>query len=264
MRTSLAALGATVLVAVPGVARSEFSQAAALTASRAVIGHPIGNYRLRDTSGRNVWLSTLRGKPLVVSFVYTGCFQICPTATRALDRAVRAARRELGADAFRVATIGFDLPFDTPAAMKDFARRQGVDDPNWLFLSPETDSLTALVADFGFQYQATAAGFDHLLQTTIVDSRGRVYRQIYGNVSSSQLTAPLRALLKLEPERPAQGLVNKLRLLCSVYDPATGGYVFNFAYFLQMVIGALVIVLGVAAVVIEWRRRRASHPSASS
>lgn len=263
MRAWLATLGATLFVAVPGVARPEFNQAAALAASRAVIGHPIGNYRLRDAAGRYVRLSSLRGKPLVVSFVYTGCFRVCPTATRALERAVRAARRELGADAFRVATIGFDLPFDTPAAMKDFERRQGVDDPNWLFLSPEADSLTALVADFGFRYQATAAGFDHLLQTSIVDSRGRVYRQLYGNVSSAQLAAPLRALLKLEPERPEQGLVNKLRLLCSVYDPATGGYVFNFAYFVQMVIGALVILFGIAAVVIEWRRRRASRPSVS-
>ncbi len=265
MRAWFAALGAVALLSAPAVARPAFDQAAALAASQAAIGHRIGNYRLRDAAGGQVWLSSLRGKPLVVSFVYTGCFQICPTATRALDRAVRAARRELGADAFRVATIGFNLPFDTPEAMKDFSRRQGVDDPNWLFLSPEADSLPALVADFGFRYQATAAGFDHVLQVSIVDSRGRVYRQLYGEaVSGSQLIAPLRALLKAEPERPAQSLLNKLRLVCSVYDPATGAYVFNFAYFVQMIIGAVIITLGIAAVVFEWRRRRASRPSPSS
>lgn len=263
MRAWFAFLGALALLCAPAVARPGFDQSAALAASQAVIGHRIGNYRLRDAEGREVRLSALRGKPLVVNFVYTGCFQVCPTATRTLERAVGALQRELGADSFRVATIGFNLPFDSPEAMKDFARRQGVDDPNWLFLSPEADSLQALVADLGFRYQATAAGFDHLLQVTVVDAQGRVYRQLYGNVGSAQLAAPLRALLKSEPERPVPTLLDKLRLVCSVYDPATGAYVFNAAYFVEMIIGAVIIALGIAVVVIEWRRKRGPHPTHS-
>jgi hypothetical protein len=66
-----------------------------------VIGHQIGDYRLRDADGRNLRLATLRGRPLVVNFVYTGCFQVCPTATRDLASAVSAVQRELGAGAFR-------------------------------------------------------------------------------------------------------------------------------------------------------------------
>ena len=264
MRASIVALSAGALLSAPAVARPDFDQGAALAASQAAIGHQIGNYRLRDAEGRELWLATLRGKPLVVDFVYTGCFQVCPTATRDLARAVGAVRRELGADAFRVATIGFNLPFDTPAAMKDFAHRQGVNDPNWIFLSPEAGSLQALVADFGFRYQPTAAGFDHLLQVTIVDAQGRVYRQLYGNLSSEQLVAPLRALLKSEPERPVQkSLLDKLRLVCSVYDPATGAYVFDPAYFVEMIIGAGIIALGIAVVVIEWRRRHGARPTPS-
>ncbi len=248
------------LLSVPAVARPAFDQAAALAASRAAIGHRIGDYRLRDTTGRYLRLSALRGKPLVVSFVYTGCFRVCPTATRALDRAVRAAERDLGPDAFRVATIGFNLPFDTPEAMLDFARRQGVDDPNWVFLSPETDTLPALLADFGFRYRATAAGFDHVLQVSIVGPGGRVYRQLYGNaVDGTQLIASLRALLQQAPEPPAPTLLGKLRLVCSVYDPATGTYVFNLAYFVQMIVSAVVLLLGVAAVVFEWRRGRGAR-----
>ena len=264
MRAWIAALSAGALLSAPAAARQDFDQGAALAASQAVIGHQIGDYRLRDAEGKNLRLSTLRGKPLVVNFVYTGCFQVCPTATRALESAVGDAQRELGADAFRVATIGFNLPFDTPEAMKDFARRQGVQDPNWIFLSPEADSLRGLVADFGFRYQATAAGFDHLLQVTIVDAQGRVYRQLYGNVSGAQLAAPLRALLKSEPELPVQtSLLDKLRLVCSVYDPATGAYVFNAAYFVEMIIGTVIIALGIAVVVIEWRRRHGPRPTPS-
>ena len=63
---------------------------------------------------------------------YTGCFQVCPTTTKHLESMVRQAERALGPGTFRVATIGFNLPFDSPEAMRDFARKQGVRDPNFV------------------------------------------------------------------------------------------------------------------------------------
>jgi protein SCO1/2 len=253
------ALLALTLLAPPALAA--FDQDAALRASRAAIGRQVGDYALRDSAGRGVRLSQLRGKPLVVSFVYTGCFKVCPTATRALAQAVKQAERELGPGAFRVATIGFNLPYDTPQAMAEFARKQGVDSPNWLFLSPGAGSAEALAAEFGFVYQRTAAGFDHLLQVSIVDAGGRVYRQVYGeSFDAPRFVGPLRELAQGAPQpapapEPA-GFFDKVRLLCSVYDPATGEYRFNSAYLVEMLIGASVILFGLATVVVEWRRRR--------
>ncbi len=260
MRALLAALaGGAALLAAAGV-HAAFDQEAALRASQAAIGRQIRDYRLRDTDGNILRLASLRGKPLLVNFVYTGCFQVCPTATLLLDKAVRAAERELGPDAFRVATIGFNLPFDTPQAMKDFALRQGVNAPNWHFLSPYENSLPALAADFGFRYERTAAGFDHLLQVSVVDAQGRVYRQLYGaSLSAPQLIVPLRELLerRLQPAVPAPaGWLDKLRLVCSVYDPATGTYRFNSAYLVELLVGASIILFGAASVVFEWRRKR--------
>jgi len=56
-------------------------QNAALRSSQAAVGRAIGDYTLRDREGRTVRLSSYRGKPLLVSFIYTGCFQVCPTTT---------------------------------------------------------------------------------------------------------------------------------------------------------------------------------------
>ena len=242
-------------------AYAAFDEDVALRASQAVIGRQIGDYVLRDTAGRTVRLSQLRGKPLVVNFVYTGCFQVCPTATRFLAQEVRKAEGTLGTGAFQVATIGFNLPYDSPQAMAEFARKQGIDSPRWLFLSPEAGSVEALTADFGYQYERTAAGFDHLLQVSIVDAQGRIYRQIYGaSFDLTQLVDPLRELAQGTPQpTPAPksaGFFGKVRLLCSVYDPATGEYRFNPAYLVEMLTGASIILLGVGFVVVEWRRKR--------
>ena len=44
-----------------------------------MLGSQPANYTLLDREGRPVRLSSYRGKPLLVSFIYTGCFTVCPT-----------------------------------------------------------------------------------------------------------------------------------------------------------------------------------------
>jgi protein SCO1/2 len=255
----LPTLGALAALLVAWPAEAALDTKAALRESQAAIGRAIGDYRLTDADGKAVRLSAFRGKPLVVSFVYTGCFQICPTTTKHLETMVRQAERAIGPGTFHVATIGFNLPFDTPEAMGDFARKQGVRNANWSFLSPEAKTLDALLADFGFLREATPAGFDHLLQVSIVDAEGRIYRQVYGDAfDAPAFVGPLLELAQNAP-RPAgtlSAIIEEIRLLCTVYDPAAGKYRVNYAVLIEILVGASVLLVGITSVVIEWRRRR--------
>lgn len=239
----------------------------ALRESQAAIGRAVGDYRLTDADGKTVQLSDFRGKPLVVSFIYTGCFQICPTTTKHLEQMVRQAERAIGPGTFHVATIGFNLPFDSPEAMRDYARKQGVRSANWSFLSPEAGRVEALLADFGFLREATPAGFDHLLQVSIVDAEGRIYRQVYGDAfDAPAFVGPLLELAQNAP-RPAgtlSAIVEEIRLLCTIYDPASGKYRVNYAIVIEILVGASVLLVGITSVAIEWRRRRrAPHAPAT-
>ncbi|MDH4096012.1 MAG: SCO family protein [Betaproteobacteria bacterium] len=246
------------LLAAP-LAAQAFDQKLALRDSQAAIGRAIGDYTLRDTEGRPVRLADLRGKPLVVSFIYTGCFQVCPVTTQSLAGAVAQAERTLGPGTFRVATIGFNLPFDSPEAMKEFRRKHVVESPNWLFLSPDAKTLPALVADFGFRYESTAAGFDHLLQASIVDSQGRIYRQVYGDSFATQLfVGPLLELAQNAPVPQAgvEAFFEKVKLLCTVYDPVAGRYRVNYVIVAEILVGASVVLGILAFLVVELRRRR--------
>ena len=241
------------------LAAQAFDEKAALRDSQAAIGRTIGDYTLRDTEGRPVRLADLRGKPLVVSFVYTGCFQVCPVTTQAVADAVARAERTLGPGTFRVATIGFNLPFDSPEAMKEFRRKHAVESPNWLFLSPDAKTLPGLVADFGFRYESTAAGFDHLLQASIVDPQGRIYRQVYGDSFATQLfVGPLLELTQNAPvpQGDAWALFEKVKLLCTVYDPVAGRYRLNYVIVAEILVGASVVLGILAFLVVELRRRR--------
>lgn len=243
------------------LAAHAFDEKAALKDSQAAIGRQLGDYRFTDSEGKPVNLSDLRGKPLVVNFVYTGCIQVCPAATQFLAKAVKDAERSLGQGTFRVATIGFNVPFDSPPAMKGFAAKFGLaSSRDWLFLTPQAEARDRLLADFGFRAEATAAGFDHLLQVTIVDAQGRVYRQVYGDEFDSPLfVGPLLELARNAPvEQTTLGAVwNKVRILCTVYDASAGRYRVNYAVVIEILVGASVVLGSLVFLGVEWRRRRA-------
>ncbi|PJA42801.1 MAG: hypothetical protein CO182_01175, partial [Lysobacterales bacterium CG_4_9_14_3_um_filter_62_6] len=156
----------------PAAPESGLDQAAAVRASRAVIGQQPADYTLQDRANQPRAWSQFRGRPVLVNFIYTGCFHVCPTSTRALHQAVAAMRERFGTDQFQVLSIGFNPPSDSPAALREFAAQQQIDDPNWEFLSPRAADVPALARDFGFSYVPTLMGFDHTLQVSLVDANG--------------------------------------------------------------------------------------------
>jgi protein SCO1 len=235
-----------------------------LQVSQAAVGNTIGDYSLRTSSG-SVKLSSYRGKPLLVNFVYTGCFQICPTTTRTLKRAVESAQRALGPQAFHAISIGFNLPFDTPDALHAFARQQGALLPGWEFLSPDADTLAALTRELGFSYAPSPRGFDHVVQITIVDGAGRVYRQVYGDdFSVPQIVGPLKDLITGAPpkDETLSDLVQRIRLLCTVYDPASGTYRLKASLLFELTGGSLGLIATAWFFLRELRHSRAARAKA--
>jgi protein SCO1/2 len=239
----------------------------ALERSQAAIGNIIGDYELLDHLGAPVKLrSDHAGRPLVISMIFTSCHHVCPQTTKHLASAVDAAREALGTDSFDVVTIGFDIAHDTPSAMGAFARKQSVNEPGWRFLSASTESIEQLSDDLGFIFFPTARGFDHINQTTIVTRDGQVYGQVYGvTFELPWLVEPLKELVFNRPGSAGHlvaGLVDRVKLFCTVYDPTTGRYRFDNSLFVRIFAGGTFILALVIYLVrehISARRARKSE-----
>ena len=218
--------------------RPRSTPSTALRASEAAIGREVGEHLLLDRRERPVRLTDYRGKPLLVSFIYTGCFKVCPTTTQSLSVAVEQLAQVFGADRFNVVSVGFNQPFDSPTAMRAFAAQMGIDASNWDFLSPAPGAVEPLLSEFGFRYVATPAGIDHVLTVSVLDAQGRIYAQVYGErLSRDQLGEPLRRLLNEAPLQPGTSLaemVQRVRILCTVYDPKTGEYRYDYGLILEI------------------------------
>ena len=234
----------------------------ALKASQAVIGTKIGDHTLLDREGKPVRLSSYRGKPLLVSFIYTGCFQVCPSTTRSLQETVQGLQKTFGTNKFNVVSIGFNQPADSPQALKSFATQYGINQPNWDFLSPPAALVPKLAEDFGFVYAASPAGFDHVLQVSIVDAEGRIVRQVYGEiVAPGELGEPLKMLIAGTPVQSnelLETLMDRVRVVCTVYDPKTGTYRVDYTLPIQIAGGVMFFVLMLMFFFNEWRSNRKS------
>lgn len=240
----------------------QYDRDSALQISQSAIGNSLGDYTFKSTTGQNVSLYAYRGKPLLISMIFTSCHHICPTTTKHIDKAARAAREVLGDASFAIVSIGFDTANDTPDAMRAFARQQNVSADNWHFLSATQETISGLSRDLGFQFYPSPRGFDHLIQLSMIGREGNVYNQVYGiEFGLPSLVEPLKRLVFDRPDSSGHlfsGLADRVRLFCTVYNPATGRYEIDNSLFIQIAIG-FAFVISVAIYLIRESRRARRH-----
>jgi protein SCO1/2 len=241
---------------------SPYDAEAAIAHSQAAIGREVGDLAFTASDGAAVRLADFRGKPLVVNMVFTACAESCPVVVRSLYRAVEVAQDAVGEDGFSVITVGFDTDADSPERMRAYARAQGVDLPNWTFLSGDEASVRALTDSLGFIYFPSPRGFDHLAQTSVVDAEGRVFRQVYGaTFAPPALVEPLLTLV-YGGDRQVDSVgdvVDRVRLFCTYFDAASGRYRFDYSIVIALAVGTA--SLGGIAVVLVRAWLRTAPPS---
>jgi len=247
------------LLAAPGVGAQTGrpnDPAQALEQSQAAIGRTLGGYTLLDGDGRPLRLESLRGRPVVLSFIYTSCYYVCSGLTVHLRDVVDVARDALGEASFSVVTVGFDARNDTPERMRQFGRERGIDGGGWSFASADAATIERLTRDAGFTWAPSPKGFDHVTQTTLLDAGGRVVLQVYGDdFPTPALVDPLKKLVwGGKVERTAlENAVNTVRLFCTIYDPTSGRYRFDYSLIVEIVAGVLALGM-VAAGILAARR----------
>lgn len=219
-------------------------------------GRMLGDYALFDQDGRQFMLSEYfgKGKPLVLSFIYTSCPQVCPTITMELKRAVDGARAKFG-DRFEVLTIGFDAANDTPERLKKYGASFTGSFEGFRFAGGDGETIEKLLADAGFfHFRQEDGSFDHMDMVTTVKPDGTIYRQVFSLRSQPQNLA--MRLDELITGKAAGGssltLVDRIKFFCYRYDPQSGKYVLDYPVFVSIALQGLIIGAIVYAV---WGKR---------
>ncbi len=102
-----------------------------------------------DETGRTLsfYEDVLRGRMVVISFIYTSCKDLCPINTARLAAVAEELRDVMGESVFFV-SISVDPENDTPERLKAF-KESFYDGPGWTFLTGDTDVLRDIGSKLG-------------------------------------------------------------------------------------------------------------------
>src|SRR6201993_4164104 len=102
---------------------------------------------LIDQHGNAISLASLRGKPVLIDFIYTSCASTCPVLTSKIAAVARELGPALGANV-TIVSITLDPEHDGPAQLAAYAKSQTADSKSWLFLTGQPADIDQVLAAF--------------------------------------------------------------------------------------------------------------------
>lgn len=165
-------------------------------------GVPAPDFRLTDHRGVELGLADFRGKPVVLTFLYTSCRDVCKLTAAGL----RQSLDQLGHDAARVqlVAVSVDPKGDDAASVRRFLGRYQMAD-RMAYLTGPADALPDVWRSYYLHVDAenAAAGkpvFEaHTDALFLIDKAGRQRTLLRSDFDPDEVAAALRQLLA-EPE----------------------------------------------------------------
>ena len=103
--------------------------------------------RTQDDRPVHFYDDIIKGKVVLINFMFTTCTSICPPMTANLFKVQELLKAELGKQVHMV-SISVDPEVDTPAVLKEYAQRFSAR-PGWFFLTGAKADIEAVVAKMG-------------------------------------------------------------------------------------------------------------------
>jgi protein SCO1/2 len=156
---------------------------------------PASDFTLTNQDGRAVRLADLRGKPVLLTFIYTTCPDVCPLITADMVRIQRLVKARGGPEAIFL-SITTDPEVDRPDVLKAYAERHGVDLATWALLTGTTAELQPVWNAYSVKVTRRARGLvDHTGVSILIDRLGRIrYRYRGWSLDTPTVVADLERL----------------------------------------------------------------------
>jgi protein SCO1 len=153
---------------------------------------PAPNFQLTDQSGKQISLAQFKGKPVVLTFMYTHCPDICPLTAEHLH----STMLKLGSDAKDVAilAVSTDPKRDDQAAAIKFTQEHNMQD-YWHYLIGTNAQLSPIWSSYGVDAQQQQMMVSHSYAIFVIDKQGKERAFVDHNFSPDQLASYLETLV---------------------------------------------------------------------
>jgi protein SCO1/2 len=162
-----------------GLLAAMLISAAGTEGSRLAVIRTPADFTLTAQDGKPFHLSSLRGKVVLVSFVFTTCNGTCPATTHRMVLAAETLAKVGLTDKVHFLSITIDPARDKPAVLRDYMRLYDIDAKHWTFLTGSQKQIDKVLSDWGMWARPAANGqLDHPSRVFLLDPRGCL-REIY-------------------------------------------------------------------------------------
>lgn len=130
--------------------------------------------KLTDQDGHHWAWSARRGHVQLVSMFYTSCTMVCPLIIDTMGLTWRAldgpSRKKLD-----LLAVSFDPAHDDVAALREYARKRGLESPRWTLARTDAADVRKLAAVLGVRIRPAGGGvFNHTSELILLDADGRI------------------------------------------------------------------------------------------
>jgi protein SCO1/2 len=148
-------------------------------------------FQLTDQDGHPLSLADLRGKTVMLDFIFTHCTGPCPVLT-GLQRDVQRALTPEQRARTHFVSITLDPERDKPEVLRAYAKARGADLGVWSFLTGPPEVVDAVVRSYGVGVIRRAGEEPaHLVASFVIDPQGRIAHRIVGLEQSADERARL-------------------------------------------------------------------------
>ena len=147
------------------------------TSRRLKEGDAMPVFELTNEKGERVTLDSFRGRPWILTFIFTRCPMpnFCPRMAKnfaALQSAIKSGDGALAQT--RLLSITIDPQFDSPAILKDYGQHEGADPKIWSFATGATSEIEDLTRGFAVHTEREGGTITHGLTTALIDRDGNL------------------------------------------------------------------------------------------
>lgn len=148
-------------------------------------GEQVPDFRLVDQNSRTFSLSSLRGRPLAITFIYSRCPlpDYCPRMNSNFAELLKSETVNSQARNLRLLSISFDPEHDTPEVLRLMHAQwtHGRDAHSWTFAVIPKKTLPRVLEWFGLTALPDQGMITHSLSTTLIAPDGKVIAWWHGN-----------------------------------------------------------------------------------
>ncbi len=149
-------------------------------------GDAVPDFGLLNQDGQRIHLHQYRGRPLLLTFIYTRCPlpDYCPLTSGNFAAIHHALQSLPQSDKTPyLLTISFDTDFDTPSVLREYAARymRPVRFDQWGFATGSPEEVREITGYFGLVYKKESDQIVHSLVTALIDANGALVQLYQGN-----------------------------------------------------------------------------------